>query len=322
MLLRRWYFVVAAVLVAVAGASFGLLGTPPTYESRTTLLMLPSATAAGDKNGPANPYTALSSSLADAGQVVAAQVMSDDSAQALAQQGAHALFTVAVDVDFNAPVIQIVSTGKTGESADTTLKLVTAAFTDKLQSVQLAAGAPQKTLISLSTVTTTPKPQKIMKKAIRNGIGGGVLGLLLGLLPIPLLDRRRVRLPRNTEPTEPATEQPTPAADGFGPTTQVVPGMQRSPSSPSKPSRRHGRSEREAQSSADKPSDARDDVVENEAPARRPGPGRSGRNRNRNQQGAGSASSTVVAGTNHTASEAEDEHAEDERLAATTRRPR
>src|ERR1700712_2889940 len=113
MLLRRWYFVVAAVLIAAAGASFGVLGTPPTYESRTTLLMLPSATAAGDKNGPANPYTALSSSLADAGQVVAAQVMSDDSAQALAQQGAHALYTVAVDVDFNAPVIQIVSTGKT-----------------------------------------------------------------------------------------------------------------------------------------------------------------------------------------------------------------
>jgi capsular polysaccharide biosynthesis protein len=189
MLVRRWYFLLIAVLLSVGMAIGGFAMTKATYEARADLLLLPSPRTSGDNGGPGNPYLALNDSLGQAAQIVAAQVTSDQTAARIGQQGRTAVYTVGIDTSFSAPVVLVTARDASAGNASATLKTVMSEFNRTLAAVQQQAGAPARALVGTTVITTTPTPQRLLKTPIRNAIGGAVLGMLLGLLPVLLLER-------------------------------------------------------------------------------------------------------------------------------------
>jgi hypothetical protein len=220
-LVRRWYLVLGALIVSAALAIAGFYVSKPTYEARADILLLPPARTSGPTGGLGNPYLALGGSLGDAAQVVAAKVASDQSAEQLAQLGARAVYSVGLDPSFSAPVVVIVTRDTSADEATRTLNAVISMYNGTLLAVQQDAGAPARALLTTRVITATPIPQRLLKTPIRNAIAGGVGGLLLGLLPILLLERlaaartkRGQARPNATEPPdEPERDEATPPSE-------------------------------------------------------------------------------------------------------------
>ena len=220
-LVRRWYLVLGALVVSATLAIVGFYVSKPTYEARADLLLLPPARTSGPTGGLGNPYLALNGSLGDAAQVIAAEVASDRSAERLAEQGRRAVYSVGLDQSFSAPVVVVVTRDASAAEATLTLNAVMSEYNRTLLKVQQDAGAPARATFATRVITTTPIPQRLLKTPIRNAIAGGVGGLLLGLLPILLLERlaaartkRRQARPNAAEPAdEPASAEAAPPSE-------------------------------------------------------------------------------------------------------------
>jgi uncharacterized protein involved in exopolysaccharide biosynthesis len=183
--LRRWPFVLLALVLGFGGGAVAFLSTPRLYEARTELLMLPPTQESVGRN----PYLALSSSLSQTGAIVAAQVSSPATVERLQAAGA-VLVAVTRNPDFDAPVIEVLAQGNRPEAADAAVSELTRDFNSQLAAIQQAAEAPAASYIETSVITRTPQPERVLKKAVRNGIVGWGLITVLGLGGILLLERR------------------------------------------------------------------------------------------------------------------------------------
>jgi hypothetical protein len=198
--------VVSAILVAMVFAVAGFALTASKYQSVGTQLLLPSAATSGD-NRAGNPYTSLGSGLEQTASVLAL-TMNDETVQLqLVAAGNTASYVVVRDTQISAPVLLITVTGKTQAVTANTLAAIVDDLRANLQQLQDAAGAPKNSYITLKEVTRSPTPVRQLQAPIRMAIIGGVVGLLLGLLPIMLLERRDRRR-RAAGPTEPSSPRP------------------------------------------------------------------------------------------------------------------
>lgn len=220
-LVRRWYLVLGALVVSAALAIAGFSVSKASYEARADMLLLPPARTSGPTGGAGNPYLALGGSLGDAAQVVAAEVASDQTAAFLSRQGWRAVYSVGLDQSFSAPVVLIVTRDASQAEATLTLQAVISEYNHTLLEVQQAAGAPARAVVTTRVISTTPTPQRLLKTPIRNAIAGGVVGLLLGLLPILLLERLAVARTKRRQARADATEPPdVPASAEAAPPSQ------------------------------------------------------------------------------------------------------
>ncbi len=211
MLGRRWYLLPLVMILAVAGGVAGHASKQPMYESRAQLLLLPSAGSAVSTGGTgvANPYLNLYSSLQQTVQIVSAQMMDANSADAVYDAGVHSRYLVAPDTTLLAPVVSLTTTDASAAETISSLNKLIAMFNTQLEQIQLSAGAPKDTLLHSATMTLSPKPQRLVKPQITRALMGGMLGLLIGLGAIALLERwSRARQSRREaeEPVDPLDE--------------------------------------------------------------------------------------------------------------------
>jgi hypothetical protein len=195
LVVRRWYLVVAAALIAAVAGVAGYMATPPKYEAKATMLLLPSAASIGG-SGPTNPYLALGGGLAMTADVLALEVTDAPVVQSLSNKGYRAAYTVAPDATVTAPVLTVTATDPNQAMAARTLDAVTRTIGQRLLQDQVAAKAPKNSYVSVHTLVQSPEPTALVKGPIRTGIIGALLGLLVGLVPLAVVEwraHRRVR---------------------------------------------------------------------------------------------------------------------------------
>jgi capsular polysaccharide biosynthesis protein len=188
-LVRRWYLVLPALIIAVTVAFEVFLVVPPTYRVQARLLLLPSAASSGPVAGAGNPYLSLSAGLGQTAQVIALAVTDEKSVVALSKLGATAAFTVGLDPAANAPIIVATASSVNAANAEKTLSLVVQQVRAQLSNAQVAAGAPKNSFISLSVLTQSARPAKVTKTQLRDGIAAGVGVLIVLMIPIFLFER-------------------------------------------------------------------------------------------------------------------------------------
>jgi len=202
-LVRRWYLVFPALLVAGMLAVGVYSVTPKKYESQAKLLLLPPAATAG-VDGPGNPYLNLTQGLGMTADVIAVGVTNDATVTRLASLGGTGAYKVAADVDVNAPVLIITVDSRRPEVVSRTLRLVDGELRSQLNAAQRAAGAPSKTWISVSTLMQSPKPSPVRKTPIQLGIITGAGSLIVLFAMVFLIDRRYMRVRPSSSAYTPA----------------------------------------------------------------------------------------------------------------------
>jgi len=189
---RRWIWLVLALILAGVGGAGGFLVTSPTYSSSAQLLLLPSVDSLKG-NAPPNPFLALSQSLQETAAVVSTRVTSAQTVAVLASTGRIATYTVAPDLTINAPVVKIQATDASAAVAQSTMQRVVDRFSSELDTMQQQAGAPARSRIQVTAIAQSPVADKVLKTMIRNAIVLGMLGLLAGLVPVLVLERRALQ---------------------------------------------------------------------------------------------------------------------------------
>jgi hypothetical protein len=170
--------------------------------------------------------------LSQTGAIVAAQVSSPATVERLQSAGA-VLVGVTRNPDFDAPVMEVLAQGNRPEAADAAVSELTRDFNSQLAAIQQAAEAPAESYIATSVITRTPRPERVLKEAVRNGIVGWSVITVLGLGGILLLERRSHARPGEagrppSHRSRAGRRETNPAADadaseGLGPPARALP---------------------------------------------------------------------------------------------------
>lgn len=192
-LLRRWLWVVAVVVLAVlAGVGVGKV-VKPSYQTTASVILLPPADPSA---GATNPYLALGN-LDAASDVVVASINTDKLVQEMAQKYPSAQFVVAKDTTASAPFVLVTVSAGDPDQALHEMQDIVALVPVRLETLQSSAKVSSTALITSKVVAQSDQPAVVNKSRIRSMamavLAVGVLGMaaLVGL--DALLTRRRAR---------------------------------------------------------------------------------------------------------------------------------
>lgn len=190
-LLRRWYIVVAGVILAgIAGYSAWTHITPQ-YERSASQLLLPGTGSLPSEK--ANPYLYLGGLLQSA-DVVVRVAGSNDVVSELLEENPGTQVTVVRDPTSSGPVILTTVSATSDAVAKAVLDKVVAQTAIELDKLQTSENIDAKDRISVSTLTVDQKPTLQQRKRLvaTGGATGGILALslLLASAVDGLLNRR------------------------------------------------------------------------------------------------------------------------------------
>src|SRR5712691_3695531 len=193
---RRWILTAAMLILAAAGVIATLTGLPRVYQSRASVILLASRSAAKLNGG--NPYLSFSPSLTLTGDAVSRELMAPGTARDLAASGFPGTYTVALAPDTTSTtgsVLLITVTDSSGAEAQRTLQAVTSEINVKLAQLQGRVAARNR--IRAATLFATPQATLNVSQMARPVVAVTALGLLAALgIPIAvdgLIARRRLR---------------------------------------------------------------------------------------------------------------------------------
>lgn len=196
---RRWPILAVVGLITSLGIAGVLRAVPPTYEARSTLLLLVPATVPVRPDGtvqPAtNPYLGFGGALIVTANVMSQAMNQDRVAAALKQRGAEASFTILTDPTGQSPTLTVVANDPDRRQALLTVQKVLAAIRDDLARRQEAAGAPAASRIVADDVTTPESPKALHGNQIRALLGVGGVGAALAMLLVFAAEALARRLP-------------------------------------------------------------------------------------------------------------------------------
>ncbi|WP_375422886.1 hypothetical protein [uncultured Friedmanniella sp.] len=204
---RRWYLVLAVVLVAVAATLGTVWLVGPTYEAKGAMLLIPPGATVQQRLGTGastgNPYLALSG-LTQARDVVIRSVGAQATRLEICERSGDAAYEamrkdlclgrptisyeVTPDFDSSAPVVLVTVEADTAMDAVTALTVVMDQVPVALTDLQSSLNLRPKTSITSISVMADRVPQVVRKDQVRAGVvaGGGVLAV--GILLIGLID--------------------------------------------------------------------------------------------------------------------------------------
>jgi len=202
---RRWYVLLAGILIAAGGATYVWMTVSPEYERTASQLLLPGkATIPED----ANPYLFVGG-LYQVADILVRAIGPDDVAAATAE---HPDATVAVTRDTAAGAVMIVTvTASSEDAAATVLENVTALTASRLGELQDEKSIPGDERIELVPLTNATQSVVIQKTRMLTAAAVGIGGLALGAVAAVLADtflrsRRRARTLRDPQDSGPADE--------------------------------------------------------------------------------------------------------------------
>jgi hypothetical protein len=197
MLLRRWLWVIVALVVAVVAGAAAYVLVGPRQASTAEVLFLPSVNQPGDTPGvltKTNPFRSLDSSLGVVAGVVQVSVTDDQTQASLIQAGYRATYTVGPNLAENAgPSLLVKVEDKSGPMAQATLGAVLKQMDATLARIQADRKVPAGQFITAMVVTSLPHPSPDRKTQIQLAVVAGIVVFLLLIVLILLLERRRTR---------------------------------------------------------------------------------------------------------------------------------
>ncbi|GEK86252.1 hypothetical protein GCM10007198_03820 [Microbacterium aerolatum] len=200
---RRWYVVLIGAIVT-AGLTVGAyLTTPPEYNARALVLLLPSETAVGEGG---NPFLTLDGLEQPAG-ILVAYFSSAPAREEVKEQSETAQYVVGIDDSTRGPVIAVDVTDTSNEKALDTLAFITDRIPIELAALQDQVDAPADAVITSIPLTVDQKAERSMSGTIRMMIAALVVGIAATCITAFALDglirRRQLRqsgeLPKQPE---------------------------------------------------------------------------------------------------------------------------
>lgn len=210
---RRWYLMLATVLLA-GGIGYGAwANVPAQYESQTTVVLLPPA----NKEVTGENRLLGLGTIGQAVDVMIRSMSARDVRLEIEGSAPDATYTVTPDFTSNAPLMLLTVAGEK-QAVDELMTRLLDEVPQRLEEIQNAVSTPEQWQIMSLPVARDPEPVAQTKAKIRTTVAlvGGVL--VLGLLVVAGLDsllRSRTRRARATR-ADPAPEEADPASEDRG----------------------------------------------------------------------------------------------------------
>jgi len=213
---RRRLLTVLLLILALVGGVAALIGLPRAYQSDSSVILLPSRSAARQNGG--NPYLSFTPSLTLTAEALSQELMGPGVTQDLIARGFPSPYTVALAPDTTTTtgsVLLVTVTGSNKNLVEGTLTAVTGEIGTKLLQLQGKVTAPNR--IRALTLSSSPYATLNVSQTARPLVTIAVLELLLALgIPV-LVDarvtrrrlRRRARAVLLEGGTEPASRLPS-----------------------------------------------------------------------------------------------------------------
>ncbi|QSR32553.1 hypothetical protein CFI00_19060 [Nocardioides sp. S5] len=197
-LVRRWYIVLAGVLVLAGGAAVVVKYVPTTYQAsgQMVLLLPPGASGTGR---PVSPWLNLQTGLTTAASLVSGSASTKDVEEAMKDQGHDAEYAIAV-VPGAGPVISITAKDSDPALATATRDALMAWVDRELQRIQVEVDVPQAQYISATRSSVSSTAEALPGSKLR---ALAALGAVVGLLTLALtfgIDRLLSRRPARRAP--------------------------------------------------------------------------------------------------------------------------
>ncbi len=197
---RRWYVVLVGAIVT-AGLTVGAyVTTPPEYNARALVLLLPSEVAVGEGG---NPFLTLGGLEQPAG-ILVAYFSSAPAREDVKQQSPTAQYVVGIDDSTRGPVIAIDVTDTSAEKTLDTLTFIADRIPVELAALQEQVDTPADAVITSIPLTVDEKAERGMGATIRMMIAALVVGITATCITAFALDGllRRRQLRRSGELSE------------------------------------------------------------------------------------------------------------------------
>lgn len=224
-LLRRWYVIVAGLLLTAAGAYAVFQATPIRHEAQSTMMLLPpqeTLELEGD-----NPYLVLGG-MGQALAVLTTRLNAPATAEALLGKDGDAEYMVSGDTAAGAPFLNITTQAAGGRDALRLLEQLQDEATDELATMQEELAIPAASVIGIMTVTTASEATAVTTTRMQLTVAALGAGLVLTVALAAAIDgllaarSRRRAAERAPRPRERGRREPLLARDILGEVTGPV----------------------------------------------------------------------------------------------------
>jgi hypothetical protein len=205
---RRWYIVVAGLLLAAGISGITYFAMSPTYERTASVLLVPGA---GSIPAGGNPYLYLGG-LSQASDVLVRALGANDVRDPILLGHPDTDFTVTRDATTSGPLLAITVEGANDSTVITVLEGALAAIPATLTDLQDEAAVPDDSRISSLSLTVDPTSDIVQKGRIETVgfIGAAIVAgtlLLAGLVDgLALSNWRRGAFTLRSEPAADTTD--------------------------------------------------------------------------------------------------------------------
>ncbi|MRJ76476.1 hypothetical protein GEV29_08015 [Aeromicrobium sp. SMF47] len=183
-LLRRWYLVLGALALTVGVCFAALSAVSPTYQTTSSLVLVPPKTTTGVSG---NPYLYLGG-LEQSVDVLARAVSADATRDQIAKTATTGEYEVSADLTTSAPILVITATDSSSAGAQEMLDAVVAEVPTVFRRLQASLGVRASSQITTLEVPTDDGPSAINKARYRMAALAGAVWLFLAFVLIGFLD--------------------------------------------------------------------------------------------------------------------------------------
>ena len=198
---RRWYVVLAGLLVVTGLAYLTLRFIPLTYDVKSSVLLLP-PTSTLEEGG--NPFLNLGGLDVAAG-VLAKSLTDSETTDTVVPTGSKAKYTVEKDASVSGSVLEVAVSDTSASGAFRTLNAILTLADTRMADLQVSAKALPKSEIRLMVITNNtvaePNYSALARTLIVVIAVGLVFTLLLAISVDALVRRRAIRKQRATPRT-------------------------------------------------------------------------------------------------------------------------
>ncbi|PRZ42483.1 hypothetical protein CLV47_105105 [Antricoccus suffuscus] len=186
---RRWYVLVAGLVVIAVAAGLAIKWVPTQYEASGQMLLLLPADATGITT-PTNPYINLQAGLITTASVVAGTLSTKDSQREMKAKGFTSEYAVALDPG-GGPLLLITADDTNPQRAVATRDEVIKRLDGELARIQQDENVPVTQLIHSRTFSVTQFAEALPGSKIRALAVIGAVGVILTLIVALMIDRYR-----------------------------------------------------------------------------------------------------------------------------------
>ncbi|MCY4726949.1 hypothetical protein NYO98_11735 [Nocardioides sp. STR2] len=209
---RRWYVLLAGLMVSLGLAYAGTLASPPHYAARALVLLLPSQSTVGP-NG--NPFLDLSG-LDLPARVVVSSLTSTSTREAVGKEFPDIDYAVSIEESTRGPVIALDVTGPTDGATLEALPYLMQESRATLERLQAEVEAPANATIRSMVLAQDRSATEQRGGTVRLAIAGLIAGLVATLFAASAIDgrsqqRRATRREHEDANEDSVSRQPDPA---------------------------------------------------------------------------------------------------------------